>query len=234
MSYLRLAEMMRNLLEISLAPSVPASLRNIPRKYNIITRLWTYGFHKLLESLRRAACNVPRDAVAFEHLQEFIYFAYTFYTHMLEERSLDEYESYWLEALGDLARYRMNVAAMAASIYLPSSGVSAAAFLSNNRPSSGGGGDDDAMSAASFASHAQQARIDDSPVPSVGVAAARLLESEPEKERWRQIAREWYSSGVAATPGAGKLHHHLGLLSREREGEELRGIYHFTKRLAFL
>jgi hypothetical protein len=26
------------------------------------------------------------------------------------------------------------------------------------------------------------------------------------------------------------LHHHLGLLSREAEGEELRGVYHFVKR----
>jgi hypothetical protein len=31
-------------------------------------------------------------------------------------------------------------------------------------------------------------------------------------------------------PGGGKLHHHLGPLSREPEGEELRGVYHFVKR----
>ena len=58
------------------------------------------------------------------------------------------------------------------------------------------------------------------------------MELEPEKERWRQIARDWYAKGLAATPGAGKLHHHLGLLSRDKEGgeEELRGVYHFVKR----
>ena len=27
-----------------------------------------------------------------------------------------------------------------------------------------------------------------------------------------------------------KLHHHLGLLSREKDGEELRAVYHFVKR----
>ena len=34
------------------------------------------------------------------------------------------------------------------------------------------------------------ARIDDSPSPSIGLAAARLMDLEPEKERWHQIARE--------------------------------------------
>ena len=50
-----LAENIHNLLEISLSPFVPASLRNIPTKYNITVCLWTYAFHKLLESLRCAA-----------------------------------------------------------------------------------------------------------------------------------------------------------------------------------
>lgn len=71
--------------------------------------------------------------------------------------------------------------------------------------------------------------------PSVGIVAARMMELEPEKERWRQIARDWYATGLAATPGAGKLHHHLGLLSRDKEGgeEELRGVYHFVKRSVY-
>jgi protein SMG6 len=56
-----------------------------------------------------------------------------------------------------------------------------------------------------------------------------LLEVEPEKERWRNIAGDWYAAGIAE-PGTGKLHHHLGLLSREVEGKELPGVYHFVKR----
>lgn len=79
-------------------------------------------------------------------------------------------------------------------------------------------------------SDAPAARIDDSPFPSIGLAAASLLEVEPEKERWRNIARNWYAAGIAEQPGTGKLHHHLGLLSREVEGEELRAVYHFVKR----
>lgn len=73
------------------------------------------------------------------------------------------------------------------------------------------------------------ARIDDSPV-----TAARLMELEPEKEHWRNIARIWYSAGLSEQPGNGQLHHHLGLLSREGESEELRGVYHFPKRYAFI
>ena|SRR5208282_4773588 len=91
----------------------------------------------------------------------------------------------------------------------------------------------DAFGSAKSVSDAPAARIDDSPSPSIGVAATRLLEVEPEKERWRNIARDWYAAGIAEQPGTGKLHHHLGLLSREVEGEELRGVYHFVKRYSF-
>ena len=47
-----------------------------------------------------------------EHLQDFIYYAYIFYTGLLEEPTLVSFKSGWLEALGDLAWYRMAVAAM--------------------------------------------------------------------------------------------------------------------------
>jgi protein SMG6 len=83
---------------------------------------------------------------------------------------------------------------------------------------------------AKLISDAPVTRIDDSPSPSIRLVAACLLEVEPEKERWRNIARDWYAAGIAEQPGTGKLHHHLGLLSREEEGEELRGVYHFVKR----
>jgi hypothetical protein len=31
------------------------------------------------------------------------------------------------------------------------------------------------------------------------------MELEPEKDRWRRVARDWYAEGVAGTPGHGKL-----------------------------
>ena len=189
-------------------------------------------------------------------LQEFIYYAYTFYTCLFEERNLSAFRGGWVEALGDLARYRMAVTNMVennAATSSPSSLPSRVAILSSShltpRPTTPIGNESAVSDKA--ASPTPAARIDDSPSasqqeappatsnlkhqlyqPSVGIVAARLMELEPEKERWRQIARDWYAKGLAATPGAGKLHHHLGLLSRDKEGgeEELRGVYHFVKR----
>jgi protein SMG6 len=66
--------------------------------------------------------------------------------------------------------------------------------------------------------------------PRMSIVTARLMELELEKDRWRRVARDWYAEGVMGTPGHGKLHHHLGVLSRVAEGEELRGVYHFVKR----
>jgi protein SMG6 len=224
---------MHALLRTSLAPTIPASLRNIPLKYNIIIRLWTYAFHKILESLRRASFTSP---VALEHLQDFIYFAYSFYTGLLEEPTLASFRGGWLEALGDLARYRIAVAAMVtgttgSGLALTADAVSrAAAAAAAAAAAEGSPKAATSNSGPKSTSDGPAARVDGSPSPSIGIAAARLMDVEPEKERWRGIARDWYAAGLADTPGTGKLHHHLGLLSREAEGEELRGIYHFTKR----
>lgn len=144
---------------------------------------------------------------------------------------LSPFKSGWLEALGDLARYRMAVAAMV------SGGVGGQGGLTSHAVSEASRNCDDdtekksrSSSSGKSLSDLPAARIDDSPSPSVGLAAARLLDVEPEKERWRNIARDWYGAGLAEQPGTGKLHHHLGLLSREVEGEELKGVYHFVKR----
>ena len=106
----RLAEMMYNLLEISLAPSIPTSLCNIPTKYIIIIiiRLWTLGFQKL-ESL---CCMSFLSPLALEYLQDFIYYVYTFYTGILKEQILCPFRAGWLKALGDLVHYRMAVAVL--------------------------------------------------------------------------------------------------------------------------
>ncbi|KIJ61387.1 hypothetical protein HYDPIDRAFT_31260, partial [Hydnomerulius pinastri MD-312] len=227
--------MMHNLMEISLAPSVPASLRVIPTKYNMIIHLWTHAFHKLLEALRHASFSSP---LALEHLQDFIYFAYTFYTGLLEEPSLQAFCAGWLEALGDLACYRMAVAAMVTNSQLSGAAlttdaVSQAAAISADGSTDAKEKSKSEMSARS-SSDLLEACIDDSPTPSVGIIAACMMDIEPEKERWRGIAKEWYAQGLADTPGTGKLHHHLRLLSREVEGEELRAVYHFVKSMTTL
>ena len=127
-----LSELMLNLLEISLAPGVPASLRNIPEKYNIIIRLWTNCFYRLLENLRRSSLT---SKIALEYLQEFIYYAYTFYTALLERNSFSDYRSGWLEALGDLARYRIVIAAMIPAPTRGSSSLTTAAVTNGLRAS---------------------------------------------------------------------------------------------------
>ncbi|KAL0572625.1 hypothetical protein V5O48_009328 [Marasmius crinis-equi] len=228
----KLSETIRHLLEVSLAPSVPASLRNIPTKYNIMVRLWTFGFHKLLEDLRRASMT---SSLALEHLQSFIYYAYTFYTSLLETHSLAQFKSSWLEALGDLARYRMMVATMING----STGPSYAAMTASDAAgypevSTNGQLVVPTDSGTKSVSNAAAARIDDSPSPSVGVAAARAIELPPEVEQWRSLARDWYGKGLTEQPGTGRLHQHLGMLSREVRGEELRAVYHFVKSMTTL
>jgi protein SMG6 len=169
-----------------------------------------------------------------EHPQDFIYYAYTFYTGLLEEPTLNPFKSGWLEALGDLAWYRMAVAAIVNGDANEQGSLTIKAVSEVTGESSdtkdSSEKQEDASGSAKSISDAPAARIDDSPSPSIGVAAARLLEVEPEKERWRNIAS---AAGIAEQPGTGKLHHHLGLLSSEVEGEELRGVYHFVKRYFF-
>jgi protein SMG6 len=124
--------MVHNLMEISLAPSIPTSLRVIPTKHNIIIRLWTHTVHKLLEALYCASFASP---LALEHLQDFIYFAYTFYTGLLKEPSLRTIYSGWLEALGDLACYRMAATAMVTSNQLSGCALAAGTISQANAAS---------------------------------------------------------------------------------------------------
>ncbi|KAM6500105.1 hypothetical protein JOM56_003119 [Amanita muscaria] len=67
------------------------------------------------ESLRRASFT---SQVALEHLQDFMSYAYTFYTRLLEnETTFEDFKTGWLEALRDIARYRMPVAAIIVTGY---------------------------------------------------------------------------------------------------------------------
>lgn len=150
------------------------------------------------------------------------------------------FRSSWLEALGDLARYRMAAAAMVTNNQLKGPALTTDA-VSKAAAASAESADGEPVTAKSksqmsvkSSSDNPAARVGDSPSPSIGVVAARMMDVEPEKERWRSIAKEWYAQGLADTPGAGKLHHHLGLLSREVDNEELRAVYHFVKRFVFL
>lgn len=222
--------MIHNLLRLTLAHNVPVSLRAVPEKYNLIMRLWLHGFHRPLENLRRCAFN--NSIVALEHLQDFIYYAYTFYSCLFEEENLSVYRSSWVESLGDLARYRMAVSELVTSktshsTSLTQSAVSQVPNASND------------ISMSVTADDTKASQISESPVlpkgnsPSVGIEAARAMELLPEREKWRNIAREWYSNGLIEYPGTGRLHHHMGFLCKEfGEGGELRGLYHFIKRYA--
>ncbi|KAI8998858.1 hypothetical protein BD414DRAFT_476257 [Trametes punicea] len=255
-----LAESIREMLALTLAPTVPASLKNIPQKYNLIIRLWSHAFYHLLESLRHAARPPTTSHVALEYLQQFLNYAYVFYGGLIEERNFSQYRGAFLEALGDLSRYWMAVSALLEGTHTSSNTLTTSAVAKNNllasntpRPSTPNA-TTDAQDFPSNVVSPTPARIDDSPqsseaempvgadaiaggaarmhnIPSVGQEAARLMELDPDKERWRQVAKEWFARGLAITPNSGKLQHHLGLLCRDKDGtdEELRGVYHFVK-----
>lgn len=229
----RLADAHQDFLAISLDPVIPASLHNLPVKYNIPTRLWQTAFHLILERMRytwisnaptTSSTNVatqhsrlpPRDtklsAIILDHLTDFIYDAYSFYTNLLEEQALSNFRTAWIEALGDLARYRMAVAAH----------VAAAERIENAQ-------------AAKSQPQRQLGRIDEDNDPppfsgaSIGAEVAESWHVE-ERDTWRITARDWYVMGLAEKPGEGRLHHHLALLCRDVKGEENRALYHFAKR----
>jgi protein SMG6 len=203
-SAISLADMMQRLMNMTLAPQVPTSVHSISSKYNIPTRLWGNAFDHALQTLRKASAS---SNTALEHLNDFIFWAYSFYTSLVEDPQVESFRGSWLEALGDLARYRMAVASFNPS---PDS------FSQHPQLSLRDGSEGD--------------ELEGSANPSVGAHAAQALEIEPESEQWRQTARRWYAQGLQDTPGTGKLHHHLGLLSRDVKAEELRAVYHFTKR----
>lgn len=214
----RLADAHFAFLGIALDP-VNLTLNDLPRKYNISTRLWQIGFLQLLERMRHAAVAPPSAATSFDspptnvvdHLVEFIQYAYTFYTQLLEGNTsnISNYRSTWIEQLGDLARYRMAVAGLALRI--------TASQVTTQQQSQG---------------RLELERASERKAPkamemgSIGDAALGDWDVE-EHETWREIAKDWYSQGLTEAPGTGRLHHHLAMLSK---GDELRSLYHYVKR----
>jgi protein SMG6 len=133
---------------------------------------WTRVFHKLFETLT--------SILALKHLQDFIYYAYTFYTGLLEEQTLRIFRSGSPEALGDLVRYHMAVAAMVTRTQAPGleelttatvSIVLSDTPTSEALPSSAADHPSNMSTKLSSASERPAAHIDDSPGPSVSLAA---------------------------------------------------------------
>ena len=208
----RLADLYYNFLSFALKPEVPASLQTLPSKYDIPARMWNVGFQRLLVALRRASIS---SQAAREQLESLIIYAYGFYTALLEEEHLAQLRVLWLEALGDLSRYQMAVVA---------------------HPDVARGVTGDHLTlpmdlAVNLGTSPDVSRMEgDSPLPSVDAPAAAELEMEDDRELWRRNAREWYTKGIQDQPSQGRLHHHLGLVSADAEGEELRAVYHFARR----
>ena len=168
--------MIHNLLRLTLAHNVPVSLRAVPEKHNLLMRLWLNGFHRPLENLRRCAFNNNNSIVALEHLQDFIYYAYTFYSCLFEEENLSFYRSSCVESLGDLARYRMAVSELGTTKTSRSTSLTRSAVSQVPDTS-----DDVAMSIG--ADNTKASQISDDLVlpkgntPSVGVVATRVNEN---------------------------------------------------------
>jgi protein SMG6 len=167
-------------LEISLAPSVPASLRNIPTKYNIIgpcvsqtsrissPRVLHVGpcsrtpsrFHILRLNLlhriarRKNTTDIPRRIARRSG----------------RPCSLPHGRSCSHRHAGSQTRRAHNSSGFYCIICLSSFFTA----LFRDRSS---------VEQSSSTSEKPAARIDDSPSPSVGLAAAKLLSVEPEKER---------------------------------------------------
>jgi protein SMG6 len=195
----RLSDLHHEFLVRVFDPLVPSSLHQLTVRYNIPSRLWQSGFHLILERLRHAwMSNQP---AALDLLTDLVYDAYKFYTDLLEDQTLVNFRTAWIEALGDLARYRMAIASHQATESKPRQTRQDLEDLDGEVESSGA---------------------------SIGAEVAQAWDVE-DKETWRTTARDWYSMGITEKPGEGRLHHHLALLSRDIRGQEPRALHHFTK-----
>lgn len=207
----RLADLHHEFLVRVFDPLVPSSLHQLTVRYNIPSRLWQSGFHLILERLRLAWQS--GQSTALDLLTDLVYDAYKFYTDLLEDQSLANFRTAWIEALGDLARYRMAIATFQANEAKEKEKL---ANKAGNVPVRHGHQEDGAEAGGSSGA-------------SIGAEVAQQWDVE-DKETWRTTARDWYTMGITEKPGEGRLHHHLALLSRDVRGQEPRALHHFTKR----
>lgn len=123
-----LADGHSSFLEMTCKSELPHSIQELPEKYNLPSRLWQTGFHLMLESLRTSLSSQhhrqrsDRKAELLDHLTEFIYFAYSFYSALHESERYKVFRRAWIESLGDLSRYRMAVAGLAANMAIDAGG----------------------------------------------------------------------------------------------------------------
>ena len=82
-------------------PAATPMLSGLANKYAMAARLWRHGIYGFLEVLRY------RLPDSLDHMLAFIYIAYSMIA-LLYETALG-FESTWIEALGDLSRYRMAI-----------------------------------------------------------------------------------------------------------------------------
>ena len=182
---------------------MPSSLQQLAVKYNIPSRMWQTSFFLIFERLRHAWMTTY--PAALDLLTDQVYDAYKFYTDLLEDQLFTSFRTAWIEALGDLARYRMTIAShVSENQRTRSAPVSEADGSGDGAPASSG--------------------------DSVGAEVAQSWVVE-DKETWRTTARDWYTMGITEKPGEGRLHHHLALLCRDIRGQEGRALHHFTKSL---
>ncbi|WVQ80739.1 hypothetical protein IAT38_002844 [Cryptococcus sp. DSM 104549] len=215
----KLAELHDNFLITLYDPLVPSSYHQLSVKYNIASRLWQTGFFLLLEQLRHAWLS--HQPSALDLLTDVVYDAYRFYSEMLENQALAGFRSAWIEALGDLARYRMTIASHVAEAE------------ARRERAAGGGGKGKGRADDGWDDEESERGNGGAPVPSgasIGAEVAQSWDVE-DKETWRMTARDWYTMGITEKPGEGRLHHHLALLCRDVKRQEGRALYHFVKSL---
>ena len=82
-------------------PSASPALSRLAAKYTMPARMWRHGIHAFLEVLRH---RLPES---LDHMLAFIYIAYSMVALLYE--TVSTFEDTWIECLGDLGRYRMEI-----------------------------------------------------------------------------------------------------------------------------
>lgn len=208
----QLADLHDHFLTTLFDPLVPSSYHQLSIKYNIPSRLWQTAFFLILEQLRHAW--VSHHPSALDLLTDVVYDAYRFYSELLENQALSGLRGAWIEALGDLARYRMTIASHVADI----DPRKETERIRDQRQGADDDNDQDPEGKPPLSG------------ASIGAEVAQNWDVE-DKETWRVTARDWYTMGITEKPGEGRLHHHLALLCRDMKGQEGRALHHFVKSL---